>query len=95
MWIHEKALEVMYVEAKAIDDISFGLGIVARLGQGTSARFTRRPIDGDIWMPTELTLNGRGRAALLRRLVIDYSLQWFDYRRLPGNSLAPFVDSTE
>lgn len=95
-WVHEKALEVMHVEAKAIDDISFGLGIVARLGDGTSARFTRRPIDGgDIWMPTDLTLNGRGRAALLRRLVIDYSLQWFDYRRLSGNSIAPFVDSTQ
>jgi hypothetical protein len=95
VWVHEKVLEVIEVEAKAIEDISFGLGIIARLGEGTSARLTRRPIDGDIWMPTELTLNGRGRAALLRRLVIDYSVQWFDYRRLPGNSLAPFVDSTQ
>ena len=30
-------------------------------------------------MPTELTLSGRGRAALVRRLVVDYSIEWFDY----------------
>lgn len=92
LWIHEQAAEVMRIEAKAVDDLSFGFGIVARLGEGTSAVLVRKPIDGDMWMPTELRLKGEGRAALFRRLVIDYAVEWFDYRRLPDGSATPFLD---
>jgi hypothetical protein len=53
----------------------------------------RKPIDDEVWMPTELRLKGEGRAALVRRLVIDYAVEWFDYRRLPGGSATPFLDS--
>jgi hypothetical protein len=92
VWIHEQAAEVMRIEAKAIDNLSFGFGIVARLSEGTSAVVVRKPIDGDVWMPTELRLKGEGRAALFRRLVIDYAVDWFDYRRLPEGSAAPFLN---
>lgn len=93
VWIHETAAEVMRVEATATDDISFGFGLVARLGEGTSALLIRRPVQGGVWMPTELRLNGQGRAAIFRRLVIDFVVQWFDYKRLNGASLTPFLDS--
>ena len=92
-WVDEAAAEVMHVDATSFDDISFGFGIVARLGEGTKATLTRRRLDGGLWMPTSLKLTGRGRAALFRRLVINYSVEWFDYRRLPGESLAPFLDA--
>jgi hypothetical protein len=93
VWIDEAQAEVMRVEARTVDELSFGYGMVARLGEGTTALMVRRPIDKDIWMPTEIRLNGRGRAALgIRRLVIDFVVEWFDYRRLPVDSLAPFLD---
>jgi hypothetical protein len=92
VWIDEAALEVMRVEARAIDDISFGSGIVARLSDGATATMVRRRIDEDVWMPTELRLRGRGRAAVVRRLVMDFAVDWFDYRQLPGDSPAPFLD---
>ena len=82
MWVREADAEVMHVEAHAMDNISFGLGIVARLNKGTTATLTRRPVPGGVWMPTELTLSGRGRAAVFRRLVVDYSIEWFDYARM-------------
>ena len=93
VWIDEAAAEVIRVEAIATDDISFGLGLVARLGKGTTALLVRRPVEGGIWMPTELKLSGRGRAAIFRRLVVDFAVQWFDYRRLSGTSLTPFLDA--
>jgi hypothetical protein len=92
VWIDEAQAEVMRVEANAVDDLSFGFGVIARLDEGTTALMVRKPIDSDIWMPTELRINGRGRAALVRRLVIDYVVEWFDYRRLPVDSAAPFLD---
>lgn len=93
VWVDEKAAEVMHVEATSIDDISYGLGIVARLAKGTTATVTRKPVGDGLWMPTELTLTGRGRAVLFRRLVVDYAIQWFDYKRLPEELLAPFLDA--
>ena len=92
IWVDEAASEVMRVEAKSTDAITYG-GIVARLGQGTMATLTRRPIADRTWMPTELTLSGRGRAVLFRTLVVDYAIEWFDYRRLSHESLAPFLDT--
>ena len=82
MWVRETDAEVMHLEAQAVDNISFGFGIVAKLNKGTTATLTRRPVPGGVWMPTELTLSGRGRAALFRRLVVDYSIEWFDYARI-------------
>ena len=82
VWIDEALAEVIRVEAKTVDDLSFGYSMVARLGEGTTALMVRRPIDKDIWMPTEIRVNGRGRAAFgIRRLVIDFVVEWFDYRR--------------
>lgn len=92
IWVDEAALEVMRVEAKSMDAITYG-GIIARLGEGTTATLTRQPVAGRIWMPTELTLSGRGRAVLFRTLVVDYAIEWFDYRRLSQESLTPFLDA--
>jgi hypothetical protein len=93
IWVNEASLEVMRVEATSMDDITYGGGLVARLDEGTTATVTRRRIADDVWMPTALSLSGRGRAVLFRRLVVDYSIEWFDYRRLPHESLTPFLDS--
>ena len=94
VWIHEATAEVMRVEATSVESISFGFGLLARLGKGTEATLTRQAVEPDLWMPTQLTLKGRGRAALfLRSLVIDYAVDWFDYRRLEGDSPTPFPDA--
>ena len=93
VWIDEAAMEVMRLEAKAIEDISFGYGLIARIGEGTIATVTRRRIDGDLWLPTQLTIKGRGRAAVFRSLVIDFKADWFDYHRLESDSPTPFPDA--
>jgi hypothetical protein len=93
IWVDEAALEVMRVEAKSTDDLTYGGGLVASLGEGTTATVTRRRVGGDVWMPTALTLTGKGRAVVFRKLVVDYEIEWFDYRRLPHESLTPFLDA--
>jgi hypothetical protein len=82
VWIHEAAREVMYVEARAMDDVSFG-GFVAKLYEGTEARLIRRQIDPGVWMPTLVTLQGEARA-LFRRTKIDLRVEWFDYEKMEG-----------
>jgi hypothetical protein len=42
----------------------------------------RRLVEGDAWLPTSMRFKGEGRALLFRKLVIDFAVEWFDYRRV-------------
>jgi hypothetical protein len=81
-WVDEASREVIRVEATAVDTISFGLGLIARLNKGTTVSLTREPIDGQIWLPTSIRFAGEGRALLFRRLNVDQRIEWSEYRRV-------------
>ena len=53
-WIHEFEHEVMNVEATAIDDVSFGWGMIAKIYKGSEVQFTRRRVGGN-WLPVATT----------------------------------------
>jgi hypothetical protein len=82
IWVDEMAREVARVEAVAVNNISIGFGVVARLNQGTKVSLTRRPVAAGLWLPTSIRFVGEGRAMLLRKLNVDYVLDWFDYRMM-------------
>jgi hypothetical protein len=85
VWIDLDVNEVMRIEGTSTDDMSFGLGIVARLNSGTTGSLTRRPIEPNLWMPRAARLSGSGRAMLfLRKFALDLAIDWFDYRRFDG-----------
>jgi hypothetical protein len=81
VWVDETHREVVRVEATSIDDLSYGLGLVAKLNEGTHATLVREAIDGSVWLPTSIVLKGEGRAMLLRKLNVDYVIEWFNYRK--------------
>lgn len=82
IWVDESAREVMRVEATAVDDLSYGLGLIARVRKGSTVTLIRERIDDNIWLPTSIKFKGDGRALFaLRKLHIDFSVEWFDYRR--------------
>ena len=56
----EADAEVVRVEATAIDDITYGLGVVARLNKGATVTLVRERVEGDTWLPTSIRLSGRG-----------------------------------
>jgi hypothetical protein len=83
IWIDEAVHEVIRARATAIDDLSLGYGLVARLNEGTMATLTRAPVAGGVWLPTSVRVVGDGRAMLFfRKLTVDYVLEWFDYKRV-------------
>ena len=82
VWVDEAAHEVARVHAVAIDDLTFGLGLLARINDGTRVTVVRQKVDGTTWLPTSLRFKGDGRAMLVRKLVLDYSVEWYDYRRV-------------
>ena len=82
IWVDEQAHEVMRAEAIAINSLSYGFGLVARLSPGTFVTLLRERVEPEVWMPTAIRFKGEGRALLLRKLNVDYGLEWFDYRRV-------------
>ena len=84
IWIDEAEREVVRVEAVAIDDMTYGFGLIARLNEGTVVTLTRERVADGIWLPTSMHFKGSGRALLFRKLTLDYTIEWFDYRRVLG-----------
>jgi len=82
IWVWEAEREVARVEATAAEDLSFGFGVLARLERGATAAVVRRKVDTATWLPTSVQIAAQGRALLLRRLTINHSIEWFDYRRV-------------
>jgi len=82
IFVDEEDREVVRVEATAVDDLTYGYGMVARLGRGTTVRLEREPVEDNLWMPTSIRFSGSGRALLLRRLNIDQVIEWSNYRRV-------------
>ncbi len=91
VWIEEHEKQIMRVEAEAIDTISFGLGFVARIYQGTKGVFTRRQMPDGVWLPAGARLTGTGRAMWFRRFDIDFASEYFDYQPIDPASPPPFV----
>ena len=82
IWVDEATREVTRVEATAIDSITYGYGLLARLNEGTIVTLVREHIEDDVWMPISIRFQGEGRALLLRKLHVDFGIDWFDYRRV-------------
>ena len=82
VWVDESAREVIRVEAKAVDSISFGFGLIARLNEGSTVTLHREPIGGAIWLPTSIRFAGEGRALLIRRLNVDQRIEWSEYKKV-------------
>jgi hypothetical protein len=80
-WISESDYELVRVEIEAIDTLSFGLGLLARVHKGTVATYQRRKVNGETWLPAEVTWTASGRLFLLRRLRLRGVSEFSNYRR--------------
>jgi hypothetical protein len=80
-WISEADYELVRVEIEAIDDLSFGLGLLARVHKGTVATFQRRTVNDEVWLPAEVTWTASARVMLLRRLRLRGVSEFSNYRK--------------
>jgi hypothetical protein len=80
-WISESDYELVRVEIEAIDTLSFGLGLLARIHKGTVATYERRKVNNEAWLPAEVTWTASARVALLRRLRLRGVSEFSNYRK--------------
>jgi hypothetical protein len=80
-WISESDYELVRVEIEAIDNLSFGLGLLARVHKGTVATYQRRKVNGDRWLPAQVTWTASARVLLVRHLRLRGVSEFSNYRR--------------
>ena len=80
-WISEADHELVQLDAEAIDTLSFGLGVMARLHKGSQLRFLRRKINGEAWLPALVSYQGSARVGLLFTLRRTGTSEFSDYRK--------------
>ena len=80
-WINEQDRQLVRVDARLIDTIAFGLGLVARFQKGSRVFYERRRVNDEIWLPAEYRFTGVGRFFLFKKTRIDAREEYSDYKK--------------
>lgn len=89
-WISESDYELVRIEIEAVQDLSFGLGFLARVHKGTVATFERRKVNNEVWLPAKVTWTASGRVLLLRRLRLRGISEFSQYKKFTVDTSATF-----
>jgi hypothetical protein len=81
VWVSESDFELVRAEIEAIDDLTFGLGLLARVHKGTTATYQRRKVNNETWLPETVTWTASARVLLLRSLRLRGVAEFSDYRK--------------
>jgi len=89
-WISEVDHELVRLEAQAIDDVAFGLGVLARIHKGAQFSFLRRKINGEVWLPAVASYSGSARVGLLWTLRRTGSSEYSGYKKFSVDTSSSF-----
>jgi hypothetical protein len=78
--------QVIRVDVELIEDLSFGLGLLARMHKGATLRFMRRKINDEIWLPAEFGFSGSARVLLLKQLRVESTSIFSEYKKYSVSS---------
>ena len=88
-WVSEADYELVRVEAVMLEDLAVR-GFLGKLYAGTTASFDRRKVNGEVWLPNEVSIKASGRA-LIRKFHLDMVVQYFDYKKFSVQTDAEFA----
>ena len=80
-WISESDHELVRLDAEAIDTLSMGFGVLARLHKGSQLSFLRRRVNNEVWLPAAVHFRGGARVALVRTLRRSGTSEFSEYRK--------------
>jgi hypothetical protein len=89
-WISETDHELVKLEADAIDSLSWGFGVLARLHKGAHLSFLRRKVNDEVWLPALAKYNGSARVGLLFTLRRSGSSEYSGYKKFSVDTSSSF-----
>ena len=90
LWIDKQDVRWTQAEANVIDTISIGW-VLARIGPGAHITMKQVKVDGDHWMPEEITVSGTARILLVKNRALGETVSYDNYKRVrpaPGIAAA-------
>ena len=92
-WISESTYEIVRLDAVAIKDLSFGMGILARLHKGATMSFTRRMVDGGgEWLPSRVQYKMSARFLLLKRMREEGTVEFSNYKKFAVDTVTTIAE---
>jgi hypothetical protein len=85
-WVSESDYEMVRVEAEAIDTVSIGFGMLARLHKGSQASFQRRKVNDESWLPARAIYSVSVRVGLVAVLRRGGSVEFSNYKKFGVDS---------
>jgi hypothetical protein len=84
--VSDSDYQIIRVDVELSEDLSFGLGLLARMHKGATLRFMRRKINNEIWLPAEFELIGSARVLLLKQLRVESTSFFSEYKKYSVSS---------
>lgn len=94
VWLSESEYELAKLEVEAMDTFSFGLGVLARIHQGSRFSFQRRPVDGHVWLPAKSSYRASARVLLLKRYRSEGVSEYSNYRKFTVDTSSTYTTPT-
>ena len=80
-WISESDRQLVRVDAEAIDTLSMGFGLLARLHKGAKLSFLRTKVNDEVWLPSRVSYSGSARVGLVAVLRRSGLSEFSGYRK--------------
>jgi chemotaxis protein histidine kinase CheA len=80
-WVSESDRELVRVDAEAIDTLSMGFGLLARLHKGAKLSFLRTKVNDEVWLPSRVSYSGSARVGLVAVLRRSGMSEFSGYRK--------------
>lgn len=90
-WISESDYELVRLDLEAIDTVSFGFGMLARVHKGSQASFRRRKVNDEAWLPAMATYTGSARVALVKVMRRGGVTEFSDYKKFSVDTSATYA----
>jgi hypothetical protein len=91
-WVCQQDYQVARVEMDAIDDITIGWGLIGRVHEGSKFTFTRKKVNGEIWLPAEAKFEASGRTLLFRKFQLFTVTSYSDYKKFNVETSVTYGD---
>ena len=90
-WISESDYELVRLDVEAVDTLSFGFGLLARVHKGSRGSFQRRKVNGEAWLPAVATFTGSARVGLVKTIRRGGTLEFSNYKKFNVETTATYT----
>jgi hypothetical protein len=88
IWIDEKALDVVRLDAFFVNDMKFAGGLLADLQKGTRVVLEQTYINNEVWLPTYEEVHIDVRVLLVKGIKVDGTTRYSEYKKFNVETLS-------